>query len=179
MICCWPAIATSNWRPILSNRPNCCLLPHLFRSQKTGQAPMSASDDRAPGLASGSPYSREVESYRTGGINEPSTAHSPPSPPSHSVSLLSHNLATFISRCHPWWVTRRRLEYPIPRFHVHNTFTRRGNQVNVIDFGLAKEFRDPKTHLKLGSVGLSTTNPKTGQTTAGRRVWSQSSLKAT
>ena len=26
---------------------------------------------------------------------------------------------------------------------------RRGNQVNVIDFGLAKKFRDPKTHLHI------------------------------
>jgi serine/threonine protein kinase len=26
---------------------------------------------------------------------------------------------------------------------------KRGNQVNVIDFGLAKKFRDPKTHLHI------------------------------
>ena len=26
---------------------------------------------------------------------------------------------------------------------------KRGNQVNVIDFGLAKKYRDPKTHLHI------------------------------
>jgi len=51
-----------------------------------------------------------------------------------------------------------RVEYIHSRNFIHRDIKpdnflmgigKRGNQVNVIDFGLAKKYRDPKTHLHI------------------------------
>lgn len=51
-----------------------------------------------------------------------------------------------------------RIEYIHSRNFIHRDIKpdnflmgigKRGNQVNVIDFGLAKKYRDPKTHLHI------------------------------
>lgn len=81
-----------------------------------------------------------------------------------TVLLLADQL---VCRCYPFSVSPSlthpslqisRIEYIHSRNFIHRDIKpdnflmgigKRGNQVNVIDFGLAKKFRDPKTHLHI------------------------------
>ena len=73
--------------------------------------------------------------------------------------LVRFNMfATFPALTRPTTPQISRIEYIHSRNFIHRDIKpdnfvmgigRRGNQVNVIDFGLAKKFRDPKTHLHI------------------------------
>jgi casein kinase I family protein HRR25 len=73
-----------------------------------------------------------------------------------------------------------RIDYIQSRNFIHRTikpddflmgFGKRGNQVNVVDFGLAKMYRDPKTYLHITTPDGGTTRGRpVGATTVTRSV---------
>ena len=78
-----------------------------------------------------------------------------------TVLLLADQLVSLINCCFtPAHISKQisRIEYIHSRNFIHRDIKpdnflmgigKRGNQVNIIDFGLAKKFRDPKTHLHI------------------------------